>query len=133
METTTTANIEALTAELVEAQRAQRQAEAALRTANQAEKRLRRRLVREQREAGLLTEAGHSTSCTWQLEVPSGHPEPTSEADCWKSVTCGAAVTDVADGWECENGHHYFTYGSPSQMAEEREEALIESLMSELF
>ena len=45
--------------------------------------------------------------CTWIVQVPSGNPEPDSEADCWSYVDCGAAVTEVGVGWECEAGHSY--------------------------
>lgn len=44
-------------------------------------------------------------TCPWLVEVPSGNPEPDSPADCWMVVECGAAVSAVPFGWECEAGH----------------------------
>jgi hypothetical protein len=47
--------------------------------------------------------------CPWQVQVPSGNPEPDSEADCWMIVECGAEVTLTHDdqGWRCVNGHEH--------------------------
>lgn len=118
--------IDQLREEVAEAMRAARKAATASHTADRAEKRLRRILVRAEQKAGLVTPNGNSTSCTWTTEVPSGHPEPDSEADCWKFVECGAPARDIVDGWECENGHHYFNYGSNRQRVQEREQALAE-------
>jgi hypothetical protein len=77
-----------------------------------------------------VTENGNPASCTWEHMVRSNHPEPTSESDCWKIAYCGAPVSDIVDGWACEAGHRHFTYGSESQINEEREEALSEEMMS---
>ena len=41
-------------------------------------------------------------------------------------VECGARVSDIVDGWECEAGHRHLFYGSPSQQVEERVQALAE-------
>lgn len=69
-------------------------------------------------------------TCPWLVQVPSGHPEPDSEADCWLTIPCGApafAIDGDADaGWRCSNGHHHFTYGSARQRAEEQAEAAVE-------
>ncbi len=56
---------------------------------------------------------------------------PDSPGDLYTEVECGAKVTSkVADngskGWSCENGHHHWEYGSPSQQAEEFDEWLHE-------
>lgn len=50
--------------------------------------------------------------CNWLVRVPSGHPEPDCEADCWMEVECGAAVSDHpaypgTDATVCENGHDH--------------------------
>lgn len=45
--------------------------------------------------------------CDWMLRVPSGHPEPDSEADCWTYIECGGRQRYIEDGQriECEDGH----------------------------
>lgn len=73
--------------------------------------------------SGLIT-------CLWLVLVPSGNPEPDSEADCWREVECGAPVTDVVDGWTCEAGHSHYYYGSPTQQEQERAEAMMEQSYS---
>jgi hypothetical protein len=70
-------------------------------------------------------------TCGWMVEVPSGHPEPDSPADLYRTVTCDApeyAVdpTDADAGWFCTNGHRHLTYGSPAQVAQERLESFME-------
>ena len=57
--------------------------------------------------------AGSPATCHWHIQIPSGHPEPDCEADCWKIVECGAAVTYDHGGFSCENGHDHRTYGGP--------------------
>ena len=57
----------------------------------------------------------------WHEEVAEAIAE-----DPWEIVECGAPVRDITDGWECDAGHHHYTYGSPSQIAEERQEAMME-------
>lgn len=125
-----TAAIEELKAQAEQAYADIQEASAALAKANQADRRIRRKLTRLQRKAGLITENGNPTSCTWEHMVPSNHPEPDSEADCWKVVQCGETVSDIVDGWACEGGHRHFTYGSDSQINEERQEALVEMIKS---
>jgi hypothetical protein len=77
-------------------------------------------------------ERGRATlaTCPWHVQVPSHHPEPDSEADCWLEVPCGAPLfaidRDLEAGWHCSNGHRHLTYGSPAQIAEERMEAMVE-------
>ena len=63
-------------------------------------------------------------TCDWLVEVPSGHPEPDSLADCFVLVGCGARVRvhpaylndprveDVMDATICENGHDRVSYAS---------------------
>lgn len=56
-------------------------------------------------------------NCTWIVRVPSNHPEPDSEADCWREIECGAPVEIIrydvtddsgwSDGWRCESGHEH--------------------------
>ena len=74
-------------------------------------------------------------TCGWLVEVPSGNPEPDSEADCWREVDCGAPLFaidgDIDAGWYCANGHQHYTYGSARQQQQEREEAFIETLASQ--
>jgi hypothetical protein len=74
------------------------------------------------------------STCPWLVEVPSNHPEPDSEADCWNIVECGAPLFavdgDLDAGWFCSHGHQHLTYGSPRQQAEEREEAFVLSMAS---
>lgn len=53
---------------------------------------------------------------------------PDSEADLWEVAECGAPTREITDGWACEAGHHHYTYGSPSQQAEEMEMAMMERL-----
>jgi hypothetical protein len=69
-------------------------------------------------------------TCPWFVRVPSNHPEPDSEADCWTEVDCGAPLFaidgDIEAGWHCANGHRHLTYGSPAQQREERLEAEVE-------
>jgi hypothetical protein len=69
-------------------------------------------------------------TCPWLVRVPSNHPEPDSEADCWLEVACGAPLFaidgDIEAGWHCAHGHRHLTYGSPAQIAEERLEAEVE-------
>ena len=69
-------------------------------------------------------------TCPWHVQVPSHHPEPDSEADCWLEVPCGAPLfaidRDLDAGWHCSNGHRHLTYGSPAQIAEEKLEAMVE-------
>jgi hypothetical protein len=69
-------------------------------------------------------------TCGWLVEVPSGHPEPDSPADCWTTVECGApefAIDgDAEAGWFCSAGHEHLTYGSARQIAEERLESFME-------
>lgn len=55
------------------------------------------------------------TTCSWIVDESP-----------WITVECGAPVHAIKDGWECEAGHHHFYYGSPSQIAEERQEAYME-------
>lgn len=51
--------------------------------------------------------------CSWLVRVPSGNPEPDSEADCWTEIECGARVREHPNyrGFEpgeatiCDNGH----------------------------
>jgi hypothetical protein len=46
------------------------------------------------------------SDCPWLILVPSGNPEPDSEADMWREVECGAPLhDDPPDGCCCENGH----------------------------
>jgi hypothetical protein len=54
-------------------------------------------------------------TCDWLVRVPSGHPEPDSEADCWREVECGARLVvlpgvALENGHTCENGHDHFSY-----------------------
>jgi hypothetical protein len=69
-------------------------------------------------------------TCTWMVEVPSGHPEPDSPSDCWTMVACGAPVYaingDLDTGYYCSEGHRHLTYGSPAQQVEEALEAFME-------
>jgi len=65
-------------------------------------------------------------TCSWLIEVPSGHPEPDFPSDMWKIVECGAPVEVLPDGWICNNGHEYIDYGSTRGRVVEQEEALIE-------
>jgi hypothetical protein len=73
-------------------------------------------------------------TCTWlverRIEITADMIEggwfAECEADNWEVVECGAPAHDIVDGWECEAGHHHFRYGTPSQIAEERMEALAE-------
>jgi hypothetical protein len=69
-------------------------------------------------------------TCPWFVQVPSHHPEPDSEADCWLTVDCGAPLFaidgDIDAGWHCAHGHRHLAYGSPAQQAEERLEAEVE-------
>jgi len=65
-------------------------------------------------------------TCHWMIEVASGNPEPDSYADTIKIVDCGAPLTrfvrNGSAGWECENGHNGWEYGSAEceyQMMEE--------------
>lgn len=75
-----------------------------------------------------------SRTCQWLIEIPREVTVemsdegwyPDSESDLWVTVECGAPVHDITDGWKCDRGHHHFTYGSPSQIAEERMMALAE-------
>ena len=77
----------------------------------------------------MTTTTTPARKCEWEIQVPSGCEEPTSESDMWKIVECdGWLVVDTADGWECENGHRYDAYGSSQQIAAERAEALAEAL-----
>ena len=76
------------------------------------------------------------TKCQWLVErrrvitdeMVANDWYPDSEADLWETVECGATVHDITDGWRCEAGHHHFTYGSPSQIEEERCQAMMERL-----
>lgn len=77
-----------------------------------------------------------SGTCQWLVErrreitdqmVENGW-YPDSESDLWEIVECGAPVTEITDGWRCEAGHHHYYYGSPSQIAEERREAMMEAM-----
>jgi hypothetical protein len=47
--------------------------------------------------------------CSWLLRVPSGHPEPDSEADCWTEIECAATYRWIEGGerMECEHGHRF--------------------------
>jgi hypothetical protein len=69
-------------------------------------------------------------TCPWFVRVPSNHPEPDSEADCWREVACGAPLFaidgDIEAGWFCDNGHRHLAYGSAAQIREERLEAEVE-------
>ena len=81
-------------------------------------------------------------TCIWMVErvrdpTPPAdmHPDEYTEwyeylADMPRTeiVECGAPVHDIEDGWECEAGHHHFTYGSARQQAEEQEMAMMERL-----
>jgi|11_taG_2_1085331.scaffolds.fasta_scaffold04402_8 hypothetical protein len=57
--------------------------------------------------------AGAPVTCSWLVQVPSDDPEPSCEADCWRTVDCGAAVTYDHGGFCCEVGHDHRTYGGP--------------------
>jgi hypothetical protein len=68
-------------------------------------------------------------TCTWLVRVPSHHPEPDSEADCWLEIDCGAPVfakDGDLDHTFCTHGHVRLAYGSPAQQAQERLEAEVE-------
>ncbi len=75
--------------------------------------------------------------CSWIIQVPSGNPEPDSEADCWQFVECGAPLTVThhnpadtsgwSDGYRCDNGHNHLPLemelapGGPAWVREMRE------------
>ena len=74
-----------------------------------------------------------NTKCQWLIQVPSGNPEPSCEADLWAAQECGGAVEFLEDGadndsWACQYGHVHWTYGSPRQRAEEAAEAFGERM-----
>lgn len=48
--------------------------------------------------------------CPEFFQVPSGHPEPDSPADCWREVTCDAPMFETyrnPNGRTCTDGHTY--------------------------
>jgi hypothetical protein len=52
-------------------------------------------------------------TCEWLVQVPTGNPEPDSEADLWTEEECGAPIVATAhDGqsWRCAAGHEYVSY-----------------------
>lgn len=66
--------------------------------------------------------------CPWSVEVANGNPEPDFPEDCYDIVECGAKVRLLDDdptgegGWQCDNGHHHFTYGGPRWAVEDHAE-----------
>lgn len=70
--------------------------------------------------------AAKSEGCTWHVLVPNTTREIDFPSDLYDEVQCGAKVTTKvapsgAKGWECENGHSGWEYGSPEQQGEELE------------
>jgi hypothetical protein len=48
--------------------------------------------------------------CPEFFMVPSGHPEPDCEADCWRETTCDAPMFETygnPNGRTCTDGHTY--------------------------
>ena len=82
-----------------------------------------------------IDETGKATlietwACQWLVEKDNGNPEPSCPADCYDIVPCEAPAYTIVDGWACTAGHHHYTYGSATQQAEERNEALYERIAS---
>lgn len=65
--------------------------------------------------SGTLVEVDPATGtaeilrCDNLRRIPSGHPEPDSEEDCWTIVECGASYRWIEGGerMECEAGHRF--------------------------
>jgi hypothetical protein len=57
-------------------------------------------------------------TCGWLVTVATGHPEPDFPGDLWVEVACGAKVKQLANGWECANGHGLSDYDSPEGQME---------------
>ena len=65
-------------------------------------------------------------SCSWEIQVPSGNPEPDQESDLWSIVPCGAAAVTHDDGFRCANGHHHADYCSPAGRVQELDDWAME-------
>ena len=74
------------------------------------------------------------TTCISYVLIPSGNPDPDSEADRWVEVECGAPVRWFAGrdwsgrpvafaGWECDAGHHHHGLERELQLEVLRERA----------
>jgi hypothetical protein len=55
---------------------------------------------------------GWTPLCDWQVEVPSGNPEPDQPSDLWSIVPCHGEVEPILRngvdvGWRCSNGHEW--------------------------
>jgi hypothetical protein len=55
---------------------------------------------------------GWTPLCDWQVEVPSGNPEPDQPSDLWNIVPCHGEVEPITRngvdvGWRCSNGHEW--------------------------
>ncbi len=69
--------------------------------------------------------------CDWQVEVPSGNPEPDQPSDLWKVVSCHGAVEPIVRngvevGWQCANGHRWVS--EEHKTDEERHEEFLADL-----
>lgn len=76
-------------------------------------------------------------TCSWLIQVASGHPEPDFPEDCWKVIECGAKVKagghpedDPLDSTICEAGHGRFAMGSAAWLEQERDEWMAEREMA---
>lgn len=77
-----------------------------------------------------VDERGRATflTCSWLVQVPSGNPEPDSEADCWTIVECGAPLFAVPgyeaeDGWRCAHGHEHVSMQAQHERAQREADA----------
>jgi len=64
--------------------------------------------------------------CQWHILVRNTDREIDFPSDLYDEVRCGAKVTSKVapsgtKGWECENGHDGWEYGSAEQQSEELE------------
>ena len=60
-------------------------------------------------------------TCRWEVERPSGNPEPDFPGDEWTIGPCGGNAARLVDGFVCENGHRLADYTSAAGRAEETE------------
>lgn len=60
--------------------------------------------------------------CHWEVQIPSGNPEPGSPEDLWSIVRCGAASVRHDDGFRCANDHSHADYCTPAGRIQEQDD-----------
>ena len=70
---------------------------------------------------GFAQQAADVFTCGWEVERPSGNPEPDFPSDMWTIGPCGGNAARLVDGFVCDSGHRLADYTSAAGRAEEHE------------